>query len=287
VAIFFIRDALNSGMFTTTVYMSITIVSFFLLGKKIRFPVKLIAVSGAICALFVLQLVKGSFRKSTNKGRYTGSKAELFQDLVVEKAGGFNEIFSANAFFPIYVRLNQGFTTAMVMRRIPAIQPYDEGSSIAMTLAASVVPRILWEDKPESGGVYNMKHFAGFNLKGWSVNIGPVGEAYGNFGTGGGIIYMFFFGLFIGWAYVLVFKVSRKTPLIILWIPLLFFEVTYAMENDTLQALNSLIKAAVFLWLLNKLFPDLFGNRKKNNLARKNENSPHIRDNRAGWSLPG
>jgi len=286
VSFFFIRDALNTGMFTVSFYMSLTIVSFFLLQKKIRFPVKLLAVAGAVSALFVLQLVKGSFRKSTWKDNYAGSRTELFQNLIVERASNFNQIFSEETFFPIYVRLNQGWTTALVIRRIPAVQPYDGGASIVSTMAASIIPRVLWPDKPESGGVYNMQHFAGFRIKGWSVNIGPVGEAYGNFGINGGILYMFFFGLCIGWAYTAIFRLSRKTPLLILWIPLLFFEVTYCMENDTLQAMNSFIKAAVFIWLLRKLFPSLFINRNKINSAA-NKNSAHLRDNRPGWSLPG
>lgn len=286
VATFFLRDAISTGMFTVSFYMSITIVSFFLIGRKIRFPVKLAAVALGISGFFILQLVKGSFRKSAWKQTYTGSKAELFQNLVFKTAGNFNQIFSENAFFPIYLRLNQGWTTALVIRRIPAIQPYDEGASIVSTVAASMVPRVLWPDKPEAGGVYNMQHFAGFRIKGWSVNIGPVGEAYGNFGVNGGIIYMFFFGLFLGGAYTLVFRISRKKALIILWIPLLFFEVTYCMENDTLQALNSLIKAAFFLWILSLLFPSLFNTSKKIN-TKRHENRPHLRDNRPGWSLPG
>lgn len=286
VTIFFVRDALDTGMFTVFFYMGITIVSFFLLGKKIRFPIKLATIVAAISCLFVLQLVKGTFRRSTWKKSYTGSKAELFQNLFIEKAGGFDEIFSENTFFPIYVRFNQGLVTSMVMKRIPAKQPYDGGESIAKTLAASVVPRILWPDKPQSGGVYNMQHFAGFKLKGWSTNIGPVGEAYGSFGVGGGIVYMFFFGLFIGWAYTRVFSLSRSKPLLLLWIPLLFFEVMYSMENDTLQAVNSLVKAAVFMWILYKLFPALFkGGNKTDNT--KNENRDHLRDNRPGWSLSG
>jgi hypothetical protein len=284
---FFIRDAINTGMFTVFFYMSITIVSFFMVGRKISFPTKLVTVIAAICSLFVLQLVKGAFRKNTWGQQYTGSKTALFQDLIIEKASGFSEIFSEKTFFPIYSRINQGYVSAMVMKRIPAKQPFDNGESIAKTLAASVVPRVLWPDKPESGGVYNMQHFAGFKLRGWSTNIGPIGEAYGNFGVGGGIVYMFFFGLFIGWVYKLIFRMSRKRAVLLLWIPLLFFEVMYSMENDTLQALNSLIKTGFFVWVIYKLFPSMFptgGSASFEN--RNNENSDHLRHNRAGWSLP-
>lgn len=286
VTVFLVRDAINTGMFTVFFYMGITMVSFFFVGRKIRLPVKLAVVVLAICGVFILQLVKGSYRRNTWKNNYEGSKAMLFQDLFIEKAAGFQEVFSANNFFPIYTRLNQGYVTAMVIRRIPSQQPYDDGESIAKTLAASLVPRVLWPDKPEAGGVYNMWHFAGFRLRGWSTNIGPVGEGYGNFGPTGGIVYMFFFGLFIGWAYRMVFVRARKTPLLLLWIPLLFFEVTYCMENDTLQAVNSLLKASFFIWILYKTFPSLFITLSAKSKER-DENRNRVRDNRAGWSLPG
>jgi hypothetical protein len=287
VVIFLARDAIDTGMFTIFFYMSLTIVSFFLVGRKISFPLKLGVTVLAICSVFVLQIVKGSFRKSTWRGEYAGSKAGLFQDLFIKQASNFDKIFSEKTFFPIYVRLNQGWTVTLVMKRIPSKQPYDDGESILKTVGASLVPRILWPDKPQSGGVYNMLHFAGFKLKGWSTNVGPVGEGYGNFGPRGGVVYMFFFGLVIGWAYLMVFKLSRKTALVLLWTPLLFFEVMYSMENDTLQAFNSLVKAAVFVWLLYKLFPSLFVTKKNFSVRRTNENSHHIRGNGPGRGIPG
>jgi hypothetical protein len=182
--------------------------------------------------------------------------------------------------------MNQGYNTALVMRRIPSIQDYDNGRSIYLTIASALLPRVLWNGKLESGGTYNMKHFAGWDLRGWSTNIGPVGEAYGNFGVWGGVIYMFFFGLFIRLAYFTVLRISSRLPLLIFWIPVLFFELSYSMENDTLQALNSIIKAAIFMWAIYKVAPSLFTAKGKG-LKRTNENSNNLRDNRPGWSLPG
>lgn len=217
-----LMDSINSGMFTLLFYMGITMISFFVLNRKIRFSYKLLALAGAIICTITLQLVKGVLRKQTWGKNFAGSRVEVFQGAVVEKASNIKEMFSANGFFPIYARMNQGYNTALVLRRIPRMQDYDRGNSIMLTVAAAFVPRVLWPDKPESGGVYNMLHFAGFQLKGWSANIGPLGEAYGNFGVTGGIIYMFFFGLFISWVYLQVVKLSKKYPLLLLWIPLIF-----------------------------------------------------------------
>lgn len=279
-------DAINTGMFTLFFYMGITIASFLVINRRIKFSYKLLVLAGAIFCTITLHLVKSSLRKQTWSRGFSGSRIEIFQSAVVDKASNIRTIFSYDAFFPIYHRLNQGYNTALVMRRIPKLQDYDNGKSIFTSVAAAFVPRFLWRDKPQAGGVYNMWHFAGFKLKGWSTNIGPVGEAYGNFGIAGGIIYMFLFGLFISWAYLTIFKICKKHPLLLLWIPLIFFETMYSMENDTLQVLNSLVKAAIFLWILNKVFPYLFNAPKKIYEVIR-ENSSKFLKNGPGLNGPG
>ena len=104
-----------------------------------------------------------------------------------------------------------------------------------------------------------MKFYTGYILRGWSTNVGPLGEAYGSFGIGGGIIYMIVLGAFIRWAYKLVFVISRRVPLMLFWIPVLFYQITYSLESDTLQILNSLFKAAFFIWVLTRIIPLWFG----------------------------
>lgn len=262
VALFFLADAARTGMFTVVFYMGITVGSMLFLGSRISFKFKLMGFVLAISCTFILQLAKLAYRTNALASNKSEVGINSLQNIFAEKASGFNTIFSQNAFFPIYARMNQGYNVSLVMRRIPYKQPFDNGTSIYKSLAASVVPRLLWPDKPQAGGAYNMEHFAGFKIKGWSTNIGPIGEAYGNFGSTGGIIYMFFFGLFIRWAYLLVFKFARINPVLFLWFPVLFFEITYSMENDSLQALNSFLKAGFFIWLLYKLFPRLFLKQK-------------------------
>ena len=99
--------------------------------------------------------------------------------------------------------------------------------------------------------------------------MGPLGEAFGSFGAVGGIIYMFFLGLFIRWAYLKVFQVSRKIPLIIFWLPLLFYQVSYSAENDTLQILNSLTKGALFIFIIYKIFPSIFTTIQKKEIKKQ------------------
>ena len=104
-----------------------------------------------------------------------------------------------------------------------------------------------------------MKYYAGITLRGWSTNVGPLGEAYGAFGKTGGILYVMAIGLLIRWAYRLIFSLARKTPLILFWIPFLFYQITYSFETDTLQITNSLIKSAFFIFILYRFLPYWFG----------------------------
>jgi len=154
------------------------------------------------------------------------------------------------------------------MRRIPAVQPFDNGDRLLTVFASALVPRFLWPDKPEAGGVFNMKYYAGYTLKGWSTNIGPLGEAYGSFGVTGGIIYMLLLGFGIRWVYLKFFSVSNKVVLLICWLPVLFYFTISSAETDSLQIMNSILKSAFFIWLLYKFLPRWFGMAQKNKIKR-------------------
>lgn len=257
--LFILYNAINGGMFTIVAYMGITIFSFLLLGKQTSLFKKAIIFLIASFLIIVLQSVKRTYRAYTWRSEYKGNKIELFANLYWNNLVKGDALIEINAMFPIYVRANQGFNVALVMRRVPMVQPFDNGNRLMTVLASAFVPRLLWPDKPEAGGKFNMKFYTGVEIKGWSTNIGPLGEAYGSFGVEGGIIYMFFLGAFIRWAYKRVFVIGNRVPLIILWIPVLFYQTTYSAETDLLQIVNSILKSAFFIWLLYKLLPRWFG----------------------------
>jgi hypothetical protein len=224
---------------------------------------KLVGFTVSIFLLLLIQSVKQNYRKVTWGGEYEGSRALLFSSLVQKRLATSSGQSAADAFFPMYYRTNQGYNVAMVMKRIPSLQPYDNGANLAKTFASALVPRVLWPDKPEAGGKFNMKYYTGYVIEGWSTNVGPLGEAYGSFGVLGGIIYMTLMGAFVRWSYRKVFLIANRIPLLLFWIPVLFYQVTYALESDTLQILNSLFKAAFFIWILTKFVPHWFGIAKK------------------------
>jgi oligosaccharide repeat unit polymerase len=258
-SLFIAYTAVQTGVFTIVAYMGITLFSFFFVGKRQAFWKKVVVCMVGGFLLFLLQTIKMGFRQATWNENYAGSKTGLFTDIASEKLAHVDEMIDVNGLFPVYTRANQGFNVSMVMRWIPSRKDFDHGERLGLVAASSLVPRVLWPDKPEAGGKESMLYFTGFRIHGWSTNVSPIGEAYGSFGVAGGILFMFFLGLFIRWAYSRIFVLALKTPLLVLWIPVIFFQVTYSMETDTLQILNSVVKSSFFLWLLYKLIPVWFG----------------------------
>jgi hypothetical protein len=266
---FVIGLAIQSAIFTVVVYMGMTLFSFLFLGRRYALWKKFVVFVAGCFLLFIVQNVKTSFRDVTWVNKDVDNKTSLFADIVMDKLDNLDKLISVNGFFSVYMRTNQGLNISLVMNRIPARQDFDNGSRLLTTAISALVPRFLWPNKPEAGGKATMKYFTGVKIVGWSTNVGPLGEAYGSFGPVGGVVYMFVLGLFIRWVYRRLFIIGQKLPLLILWIPVLFYQVTYCMETDSLQIFNSLIKGAFFLWLIYKLMPSWFGKSvKRTNLRR-------------------
>lgn len=256
---FLIWDTARGGMFTVIVYMGLTIFSYFFLYKRLSSILKVFLLTTGIMVLMVIQSIKPVLRLHISHQEADQSNISLLLRYSWEQILDYHQLFSKEALYSVYVRSNEGMNISLVMSRIPVYQDFDGGNALFLNIVSSFVPRFAWPDKPEAGGKFNMAYYAGIKLEGWSTNVSPLGEAYGSFGKWGGILYMFFLGLFIRWVYQTSLKLSFRTPLLLYWLPILFFPVTYAMEADTLQILNSVIKTSVFIWVLYHLFPAWFG----------------------------
>lgn len=252
-------QTLASAMFTIVAYMGITLSSFLFLNKTISIYKKLLTLFLSLFMLFLIQSVKIEYRKHVWGKEYSGNPIALYGELLGQKITTLGDVETDKMFFPIYYRTNQGFNVALVMNRFPRVADFDNGKKLGVVVASSFIPRFLWPNKPTAGGKDNMQYYAGVQIRGYSTNVGPLGEAYGSFGKFGGIFYLFVLGVFIRWAYYRIFIIAQHLPLIIFWIPVLFFQISYSGESDSLQILNSLIKSAFFIWLLYRLFPRLFG----------------------------
>ncbi len=85
------------------------------------------------------------------------------------------------------------------------------------------------------------------------MNIGPFGEAYANFDKTGGVIYLFFYGLFFNFVLSTILKYAEKRPTLVLWLPFLFF-YSVGVETDLLSTMGFLLKGLFFTWLVFKAF---------------------------------
>ena len=247
-----IGQALFTGMFGDFIFMLACSMVLILLGKKITFRRKLYFVLAGILLILLIQSVKIEYRKrSWSEG--AGADPAYFIELMTDRVTDPSSMLDDTKMFYSLMRLNQGWLVAMTMKRVPSKYPFADGETIWQSVAAAIVPRFLWPDKPESGGRDNLKRFWGFNLVGYSMNIGPYGEAYANFDRTGGIIYMFFYGLFFGMVLSTILKIADKRPTIILWLPFLFF-YAIGVETDLLTTMGFLVKGVFFTWVVFRFF---------------------------------
>ena len=250
---FVLLDAFNSGMFTIIAYMSGLVLILVIADQKIHLYKKLGLLVGGLAALAFIQLFKLDLRRS-----YKHRDKVSVIDLASKVVSNSQETQLEALIYPIYQRMNQGYNIALVQKRIPKQVDYLGGEYLGLTFISSFVPRLVWPDKPKAGGAENMRLYTGIIIRTWSTNVGPFGEAYGNFGYMGGWVYILVFSFFIRSAYTKFLDICRNRPIFFLWLPAMFFQTFYVIETDSLQAFNSLIKGTVFMFIMYKTFPVLF-----------------------------
>ena len=250
-------QSIAKGMFGELVFVLLLAVLLMLLGKKLSTSLKFgLALVGFI-AVLLLQSIKADYRAIAWRGEGGGEQSNTgaFFSLIINRISEPGRFFDLTLMFPTVNRFNQGMIVSKVLEHVPSRAPFAEGETIFLSLAATFVPRILWPDKPVSGGHLNMERFAGLKIEGYSMNISPMGEAYGNFGVEGGIAFMLAYGLFFSILIVLLMNYVKKKPTLILWFPVLFIN-SIQIETDILMCLNSLIKNMLFVafcyWAANR-----------------------------------
>jgi hypothetical protein len=249
-------QSMVTGMFGEMLFLLILSAILVLLGSEIKFHTKLLFTVIGILFILLIQSVKADYRAySWVKGG--GADPAYFTELVVDRITDPGKSIDENKLFTTAVRMNQGWLVATTMYKVPYKHPFANGETIWQSVLASFVPRFMWPDKPESGGKANLWRFWGVKLEGYSTNIGPVGEAYGNFGLWGGAIYMFFYGLFFNFILSRILKISETRPTLILWLPYLFL-YTVNVETDLVTTMNSLTKGIFFVWVAYKCFKRFF-----------------------------
>ena len=239
-------QTIATGMFGELVYTLLLAFLLLALGRNYSLRKKIGLSALGFVFVLLMQSIKSEFRRETWVAHEVESKSSTFLNLVVERLQNPFVYSDKYEIFPIVVRFNQGMIVGKVLDYVPNRVPFYGGETIATSLAASFVPRVLWPEKPIAGGKLNMEQFTGLIIEGYSMNVSPFGEAYANFGETEGIIFMFIYGLFFN---VVIFFLSRKAiirPTIVLWFPILFIN-SIQIETDILMTVNSLLKSLLFM----------------------------------------
>jgi len=236
------------GMFHELIMWMLFIFIILAFIVKVKMWVKVSIFTVGIFLLLFIQSIKVEYRNATWYSASNKSNGEIFQEIAGERLLNPSLIFESEAMNIAGARLNQGWIISRIMNHIPENREFLYGETISNGIVAGILPRILLPDKAKAGGHENFERFTGTPLaKGTSMNLSVIGEAYGNYGFIGGIIFMFFLGSFYNWIIIYVIKLSKKNPTLILWLPLLFFQVIKA-ETDFAIVFNHLAKSAIVIW---------------------------------------
>ncbi|MBK7410252.1 MAG: hypothetical protein IPJ40_20660 [Saprospirales bacterium] len=207
--------------------------------------VQLLCYGGAFAMVLLALQVKFDFRTAMRKEgmpKALSAQVALFSHALLQ---GDTAFFSPQRWTRALDRFNQGYHVAMAMQHTPAVEPYARGETIGKAMLGALVPRLLWRDKPIAGGHEMYARFAGQRLS-YSANLGPLGEAYVNFGPRGAVATMLLFGFLLGAWYAGITRLAtRHWPALLLWLPFLFAPLL-SLETDFATVLNHGVKAMVF-----------------------------------------
>lgn len=253
-----IVKSIRHGMFTELVFMGAFVSLMLLMKYDLKFYKKIaIALVGIILILFI-QSIKYEFRMRTWYDYGTNSfdsRFGVFKELVADRIDKPEVLYSDLLLSGMLDRTNQGSLTAMAIRYVPEYEPFAKGETIFVAIAASIIPRALWPNKPKVGGEENMRRFTGFELVGsTSMDIGQLGDAYVNFGIFGGAIFLFFYGLAFSFINAKLFELSAgASPAALLWFPV-FFAGCIQVDSSVLSTFGHLSKVVVFYFAIRWAF---------------------------------
>jgi hypothetical protein len=245
--------SMASGMFHDLLLWSILTLSFIFHEFKSGFWPKLtILVIGGLFVL-TIQSVKHQYRVLSPAIPGSIAKTGLFVKLATEEWSQGKIINPADD-NEINVRLNQGWIISKVMDHMPAREPFANGETITDAFEAAFLPRFIAPDKKMAGGQENFKKYTGLPLgEGTSMGISLAGEGWANYGYTGGILFLFAWGLFVGWFWKKLGQWSNFFPTLLVWSPILFLQTVKA-ETELVVVLNHLIKSSVLVFGLLYFF---------------------------------
>lgn len=241
-------SSLNSGMFHDLLTWVIFTIAIFAIKYKFGLKAKLIGLGVFITLVTILQVLKGGYREATSIGGQEKG-LETFTELFKQTSETTN-FFGLENLAGSNVRINQGFIITNIMKTVPEVEPFANGSQLKIILEAAILPRILAPNKLRAGDRSIFVKYSHIPItSGTSMGLSSIGDAYINFGIVGGIVFMFLYGLLFSEVLNGFYRYSRKYPILILLVPLAFY---YPIRPDCeLQTiLGHLVKCVFFIFLI-------------------------------------
>lgn len=222
--------------------------------NKIGLFQKLLFLFLGIFSVLFVQFFKSDYREEVRFSKEAISTQTILE--VAEKRYK-TEGLSDDYYQSVVDRLNQGWIIARIMYVVPAYEAYAGGETIMEGVSAALIPRFLDPDKVQSGGAY-FERFTKIELKGTSMNLGLIGEAYANYGPSGAHIFLFIIGWLFKIAFNIINKQSFKHYEVLLWLPFLFLYVVKA-EDDFATMFNQFTKSIFvclgIFFIMGKIYP--------------------------------
>lgn len=248
-----------SGMFGELFFWLLLAVIFLAAGvpERITRSLKVIVIGSAFVFLLLIQSIKGEYRYNTwgyNRAERTANTG-LMVELLADRLAHPEKLLNVDHVFLSFVRFNQGIMIGSAMTKVPLHEEYAQGN-VLLSLIHPFVPRLLWANKPQTGGYENIRRFTNLRqTENTSVNLSPLGEGYVNFGYGG-ILFALFYGSLLGGVFQWILSLADRIPSLVLWLPMLYIGCL-TMETDLLSTWGSLLNNAIFIallfWMLKRI----------------------------------
>lgn len=233
-------DSAESGMFHDLILWSTLLFTFWFAMQRRDAIRKVLIVILALISVTVVQLVKQSMREKQRLGQPATFSGEL-----IGLVAGHSSAYSESALTLATARLNQGWIISAIMANVPRFEPYCDGETVQEAVVSAVVPRVVAGEKKKAGGQENFRRFTGLPLEdSTSMGISPLGEAFANFGSGGGILFMAVMGVTLSTSFLLLSRRILKHPTFLFWIPLVYYQAIKA-ETELVVVFNQITKGAI------------------------------------------
>lgn len=242
---------ISGGLFFDLIVWVFFLYCFIAIKKKISAITSISIFAFGFACLAILQLVKADYREIIwfSQEEQSRSNISIFVDIVVDKVSNFDEELFIVGSYAINVRANQGTLLAWELNHIPAKEDIVYGEYFFKEVIGLIFPRFIYPSKPIVGDHDKFERLTGIRLNDQTaMNVGVLGDGYGNFGKIGGIIFCFCFGLFMNSYVRKIFELALKYKTTPLWIPVIFF---YSMRagNEFYIITNWMVKVSLIVAL--------------------------------------